>query len=170
METTKRRQLLEAIATAPETADMARVRALELLDKLAERENAKPPERPPPIEDDAERLSRLFAMSVEFGLFDLTPEFHALVERKAEELIEQRAQKARAKFASVGAQEAAQEPEAEESSIAIDGPPEAASETEEAAEDPPTIPPEVLARQWPSKRPGSSLRDIPRSRAFRDRN
>jgi hypothetical protein len=168
MDTSDRRALLETIVAEAQT-EQARLKALELLDRLdqRERERTNPPPQPPSFAEwyanDPGRLARLLDLAGEH-LFNDLPEWKAAVERRAEELVEERAQAARDQFVAVEAQDATEEPEAEERDIAISEPPEAASEPEEAAEDPPTIPPAILQRQWPSKRSGSSLRNIPPSR------
>jgi hypothetical protein len=169
----EKRALLETLLANAQT-DQARLKALELLDRLDERERQQPPPQPPRTSfadwyaEDPERLAKLLDLSVQ--LFASLPEWQAAVEQRAEEIVEQRAQAARAAFVAVDAETAPEEPEAEPEDEVPAEAAEAVSEPREAEEDTSVIPPEILARQWPSNRPPSSLRDIPTSRAFQDDN
>ena len=98
-----RRALLETIAESSQS-DQFRLKALELLDTLDERERQERerPERPDLSEtDDPERLTRLIDLLIESGLLAEFPAFREQVERRAEEIVEQRATERRSQFAAV---------------------------------------------------------------------
>lgn len=154
METSNRRAFLETTA-ATGSSDQARLKALELIDRLDEREhepvafdsNAYAAE----LAEDAERLTRTVNLLVELGLCD------ELIEERAQVLA---AEMTRERFATVDAQKAAEEPEQEEATEEPTESPEAASGPESAPEEESEADPhsqKVLARQWPNKK--SSLRE-----------
>lgn len=104
MEPINRRSLLEAIVETSES-DQARLKALELLDRLDERERQEGvPERPDfagQLADDPERLSRVIELADEYLFADL-PAYQERVERRAQEIVEEQAGQRRAAFEVVG--------------------------------------------------------------------
>ncbi|HZB35224.1 MAG TPA: hypothetical protein VE440_04035 [Gaiellaceae bacterium] len=84
----------EGIAFGPDSGEQARLRALELLDRLDEREPGRMPEPPDLAEsyaDDPESLNRLIELSVEHGLFDSIPAYREAIERRARKIVEEQA-------------------------------------------------------------------------------
>jgi hypothetical protein len=144
--------------------DSVRLKALELLAEL-DRERPELPERPDVSEsyaDDPEALARLVELHVEHGLFDSIPAYRESIEHRALEIVEERAQAARAAFAVVDAQEAAERPEAVDVGEEPSGRSEAVSEPENGAERPSGLTREEMERPW---RRHSLLREIPSHRA-----
>ena len=118
MQPTDRRTLLEAIARAPETGDQARLKALELLDRLDEREASEqlpePPDLAAELADDAERLEKVITLAAEAGLFDGLAGFEARIEQRAREVVEEQAQAIRTQMAALDDKAAQDAPEGEE--------------------------------------------------------
>jgi hypothetical protein len=111
----RRRAFLEDIAANAES-DHIRLRALDLMERLDERDRPEPPRAPDFAEtyaDDPERLAQLVDMTIAHGFFDSLPSYRESIERRAEEIVEERARAARESFAVV-AQEAQDAPEGEE--------------------------------------------------------
>jgi hypothetical protein len=161
---------LEAIVGRAES-DAVRLQAINALAELEAREHDES-RRPPPIDyanslaNDPARLGKLLDLAGEH-LFPVLPAWRAAVERRAEELIEERARQAREQFVILDAEDADEQPEAEQRHENQPDPPEAISGSETAGENPPAIAPEVLARQWPSRRgtaSASRLDGHPRNR------
>jgi hypothetical protein len=167
VDSVSRRAYLEQMAENA-TSEQARLKALELLEKLDEREGGNRPTAKEPEVPDIEKLSMLTDLLIEHGALNEFPAFREQVERRAEELIEERAQEAREAMRRDSAGRPADEPSAPEGE---DDPPEASEAVSEPESAPEVHPedkpkrldphaPEILRRQWPSGRPGGGLRDV----------
>ena len=136
MSTARRRALLEQLAFEGDASDAMRLRALDLLDRLDERERE---EQAVPtsdeltaafadeLADDFDRLVTATNLLIECSVLDHVPAFRELVERRAEAIVEERAQAARERF-EVVRDDAEDDPDASEDA------PEAEDVTEEPSE------------------------------------
>jgi hypothetical protein len=177
MATPDRRAFLEALLASDDASPRDKLKASELLAELDRREPG--PSRDAEAEfvkhysDDPERLEKLISLAIESRLFDEFESFTQLVERKAEAIVEERAQAARAEMRrrSTKAETETEDdlqPEpagAETTSDGLDASrgkatPAAKSAESEAEPVPDPHSAEVLERQWGRHRP-RGLRAIP---------
>ncbi len=131
MEINERRARLEAIASTAES-DAMRLRALELIDRLDERERERKRSAIPTATHEGyteEQLTRLVELADEY-LFDSLPAYQRRVEARARELAAEQAERHRAQFADVEA-DAADKRSAEKPSDGLPGPAEGNRSEEE---------------------------------------
>lgn len=100
MKPTDRRAFLETIAETA-ASDQARLNALELLNRLDDREQRErswPPDFAEELADQPEKLNRLIELADEY-LFAELPAYRVRVERRAREIVEEQALERRVKVA-----------------------------------------------------------------------
>ena len=131
METSERRAFLETIAATSES-DAMRLRALELLDRMDERERERKRREIPAVIHEGysdEQLSRLVELADEY-LFEPLPAYQRRVEARAQELAAEQAERHRAQFAEIGSA-AAESRAAEKAPNGLRGPAEGNRSDEE---------------------------------------
>jgi len=117
MQPSDRRAFLETIVETAES-EQARLKALELLDRLDERENvwqggSEPGELAAELAEQPEKLYRLIELADEHLFADL-PAYRERVERRAQEIVEEQARARRGEMAVLGVEDPQDGPEGEE--------------------------------------------------------